>query len=129
MKGWKAPIYALYRSEVDVERKNKRTVHQFHCAGPGCKHIVKRYIDGSDATSTSNLRKHIKKCVGWGPGTLEAIDRVNTKEEALAALQKVAKGEVKSITMAFKRMGKGKVTYSTRQLTTSETRCVIVLRT
>ncbi len=126
MKGWKAPIYALYRPEVDVEKIKERVRHRFHCAGPGCNHIVNRYIDGPDATSTSNLRTHIKKCVGWGPGTLEAIDRVSTKAEALAAIQKVTRGEAKSITMAFKRIGKGKVTYSTRSLTSSETRYVLI---
>ncbi len=123
-KGWKAPVYALYRPDVEIVHKGTRVIHRFFCAGPGCKQYVNRYIDGNDSTSTSNLRTHIKKCVGWGPGTLEAIDKVNTKEEALKALQKVTRGEVASIKMAFERTGKGKVSYSTRQLTTTESRYV-----
>lgn len=121
-KGWKAPVYALYRTDVDVVQKGDRIVHRFHCAGPGCDHIVNRYIDGNDATSTSSLRTHIGKCAGWGPDILKAIDKVSTRAEALQAIQKVTRGEATSITVAFERTGKGKVTYSTRPLTKSETR-------
>ena len=46
-----------------------RRVHVFecyakHCKGKGNGRFVRRYLDTTDAKSTSNLRKHAKICFG-----------------------------------------------------------------
>jgi hypothetical protein len=86
--------------------------------------MVRRYLDTSDAKSTSNLRKHAKIC--WGEETVVAADQTRDVETAREALRKLKDG---SITEAFERVAKGKpgrITYSHRQHTTTESRCVSV---
>jgi hypothetical protein len=81
--------------------------------------MVRRYLDTGDAKSTSNLRKHAKIC--WGEdvvGDADKIKDVHAAREALGKM-KLANG---SITDAFERVAKGKVTYSHRQHTTTEAR-------
>ena len=73
------------------------------------------YLDTSDAKSTRNLRKHAKIC--WGVETVAAADETRNVNDACEALKKVKDG---SITEAFERVGKGKVTYSHRQHTTTQ---------
>jgi hypothetical protein len=85
--------------------------------------MVRRYLDTTDAKSTGNLRKHARIC--WGVETVAAADETRNIGHALEALSKVKDG---SITEAFQRMGKGKVTYSHRQHTTTQSRCVNVSR-
>lgn len=75
------------------------------------------YLDTSDAKSTGNLRKHAKIC--WGVETVAAADETRNVNDAREALKKVKDG---SITEAFERVGKGKVTYSHRQHTTTQAR-------
>ena len=82
--------------------------------------MVRRYLDTSDSKSTGNLRKHAKTC--WGVETVAAADETRNYGAALEALTKVKDG---SIMEAFRRIGKGKVTYSHRQHTTTQSRCVI----
>jgi len=84
---------------------------------------VRRYLDKGDAKSTSNMRKHTKKC--WGPDIITSADKA-------ANANKVCRTTVTGglnpqlITTAFERKGKGKVTYSHRQHTKTETRAEIV---
>ena len=78
---------------------------------------MRRYLDTSDAKSTGNLRKHAKIC--WGVETVAAADGTRNVNDAREALKKVKDG---SITEAFERVGKGKVTYSHRQHTTTQAR-------
>jgi hypothetical protein len=67
------------------------------------------------------MRKHAKKC--WGEDVVEAADRANSVREVRAT---TVKGilDPQSITAAFERTGKGKVTFSHRQHTKAESRCV-----
>jgi hypothetical protein len=67
------------------------------------------------------MRKHAKKC--WGDETVRAADKAKDAHEVR---QTTVKGALdpQSITAAFERKGKGKVTYSHRQHTTTESRCV-----
>lgn len=83
--------------------------------------MVRRYLDTSDSKSTGNLRKHAKIC--WGAETVAAADETRNVDSAREALKKVKDG---SITEAFERLGKGKVTYSHRQHTSAQTRYVSV---
>jgi hypothetical protein len=87
-----------------------------------CKHKsrgVRRYLDKGDAKSTSNMRKHAKKC--WGEEVLASADKAKNANEVRAT---TVKGFLnpQSITAVFKRKGKGKVTYSHRQHTKTEAR-------
>jgi hypothetical protein len=85
--------------------------------------MVRRYLDTSDAKSTSNLRKHARLC--WGVETVAAADETRNLGASLDLIKTHKDG---SITEAFERKGKGKVTYSHRQHTTTQVRCVYVSR-
>jgi len=90
--------------------------------GRGNGRYVRRYLDTTDARSTSNLRKHAKIC--WTDEVVahaDATKDVKSAREALAGLKNVDS----SITAAFERVAKSKVTYSHRQHTKTEARYVI----
>jgi len=40
---------------------------------------VRRYLDKKDANSTSNMRKHARKC--WGDDVVKAADNAKTADE------------------------------------------------
>ena len=89
-----------------------------------CKHksrSVRRFLDKGDAKSTSNMWKHAKKC--WGDDIVASADKALNANEVR---QTTVKGflDPQSITAAFERKGKGKVTYSHRQHTKTEARYV-----
>jgi uncharacterized DUF497 family protein len=79
-------------------------------------------LDQKDS-STSNLRRHAKKC--WGADTLTLADTAKGPEEVR---DKITGAILKdsSVTVAFERKGKDKVTYSHRQHTKQETKYVLV---
>ena len=121
-KEWDAPIYVFFKPLPTVEYVGDRKAHVFHCAASSCRcrmRTVRRFLDTSDAKSTSNLRRHAKLC--WGEEAVAAADGtrdVNTAREALKSV-KTVNG---SITAAFQRIGKGKEVYSHRQHTKIEAR-------
>jgi len=83
--------------------------------------MVHHYLDTSDSKSTSNLRKHAKIC--FGEEEVASADRTRDVHAAREALKNRKDG---SITEAFERVAKSKVTYSHRQHTTTESRCVSI---
>lgn len=87
--------------------------------GKGNGRMVRRYLDTSDAKSTSNLRKHAKTC--WGEEAVAAADNTKDVKAAREALGKM-KSVDSSITAVFECIAKDKVTYSHRQHTTTEAR-------
>jgi len=74
-------------------------------------------LDKGDAKSTSGLRRHVSKC--WGAETVKLADGTKDLEAAHAILLKT-KLHDGTITAEFERIGKGKVTYSHRQHTSTE---------
>jgi hypothetical protein len=118
-KKWKSPIYAFYEPIPEVDHENGRRCHVFKCSSPSCKYKCRQYLDKGDSNSTSNLRKHVKVC--WGEDVMKAAEEARdvdvAREQIVGSVIRTG-----SITMAFKRKGKGKVTYSNRQHTKSETR-------
>ena len=125
-KDWEAPIYAFFGPEPLVEHVEGRRCHAFQCLAKHCKQksrSVRRYLDTSDAKSTGNLRKHAKKC--WGTEIVATADKAKTAKEVRDT---TVKGylDPQSITTAFERKGKGKVTYSYRQHTKTEAKAEIV---
>jgi hypothetical protein len=100
-------------------------VHDFTCNAKVCKgkgknpRLVRRYLDTGDRKSTGSLRRHAKIC--WGEENVARADEAKNIEEARQGL-KDAKLINGTITAVFQRTGKGKITYSARQHTRSETR-------
>jgi hypothetical protein len=103
-----------------------RRAHVFSCLAKSCKgkgkspRSVNRYVDKSDASSTSNLRKHAKIC--WGDDVVKAADETKDLTRARGIVGKSGLGNA-SITAMFERAkGKGTVTYSHKQHTKTETK-------
>jgi len=69
------------------------------------------------------MRKHAKKC--WGGDVIDSADKANNANEVRGTMVRGILNP-ESITAAFERTGKGKVTYSHRQHTTTESRAEIV---
>ncbi|KAG1769435.1 hypothetical protein EV702DRAFT_978763 [Suillus placidus] len=122
-KGWTSPVYAFYEPIPSIEYIGGWRSHVFQCMGKGCKQRVQHYLNKGNAKSTSNMAKHTKSC--WGP---EAYDAAQDTKSAAAAREGVIKNLLKSstITSSFKRTSKGKVTYSHRQHTKTETKAEIM---
>ena len=123
-KEWNSPIYVFFKPTPSIAYIKEHRIHVFECAttrclgkGNGC--MVCRYLDTGDAKSTSNLRKHAKIC--WGEEAVTAADNTRDVRAAREALSKM-KSVDSSITAAFERVAKGKVTYSHRQHTTTKAR-------
>ncbi|RDX45216.1 hypothetical protein OH76DRAFT_1305229, partial [Lentinus brumalis] len=117
---WTAATYAFFKPEVGIVRPTATRIgHVFSCAKPGCRHQTTRYLDTHDATSTSNMRGHIKTC--WGAEILRAAEDAAKHKDPRPMVEEF--GRTGTITDFFKRAGKGKVTYSIRQMTAKETRC------
>lgn len=117
-------MYVFFKQTPSIEYIKDRRVHISECAAARCMgqingRMVRRYLDTGDAKSTSNLRKHAKIC--WGEEAVAAADDTRDVRAACEALKKI-KSVDSSITEAFKRLAKGKVTYSHRQHTTTEAR-------
>ncbi|RDX40260.1 hypothetical protein OH76DRAFT_1366484 [Lentinus brumalis] len=80
-KRWTSPVYAFYNPKVGINKvSDKKIGHVFTCAKPGCGQKITRYLDTKDATSTSNLRDHIKAC--WGLEILRAAEAQKTTSKA-----------------------------------------------
>jgi hypothetical protein len=123
MKDWSAPIYAFFKATPIIDHIDNCHIHVFTCNAKTCKgrgkngRDVRQFLGTSDSTSTSNLGRHAKIC--WSGETVKAASNAKDVHAALAVL---AKSNLKdgSITAAFERVGKEKVTYSHRQHTRTE---------
>ena len=123
-KEWTAPVYAFFRATPVIEYVDGPRCHAFQCMAKSCKHKsrgVRRFLDKGDAKSTGNMRKHAKRC--WGEDIVKSADKASNANEVR---QTTIKGflDPQSITAAFERKGKGKVTYSHRQHSKTEARYV-----
>jgi hypothetical protein len=127
MNDWTSPVYAFFERKPCIVNINGRRAHDFKCSARGCKAKIRRYLDKKDARSTGNMRKHVKSCSGWGSNVLSAADDAKDANEVRTKVVKTFARDG-TITTAFERKGKGKVTYSNRQHTRLETRCVRYLR-
>ncbi|KAG1751474.1 uncharacterized protein EDB91DRAFT_1045322, partial [Suillus paluster] len=122
-KGWNPPVYAFYEPTPSIEYSDGWYSHVFKCMVKSCKQQVQRYLDKGDTKSTSNMAKHVKCC--WGA---EAYEAVQEAKSATAAREGVITNLLKTgtITSSFKIKSKGKVTYSHRQHTKTETKAEIM---
>jgi predicted site-specific integrase-resolvase len=66
------------------------------------------------------MRKHVKVCKGWGGDILKAADEAKNADEVRNKIigRYMRDG---TISTAFERKGKGRITYSHRQYTREET--------
>ena len=114
MKRWDASVYAFFKPIPTIDYVNDRKAHIFECAVTSChqkSRFVRRFLYTNDTSSTSNLRRHAKVC--WRADAIVAADQTGGTTTACKALAN--QSEVNgSITAAFERAGKGKVTYSHR---------------
>lgn len=122
-KDWNSPIYVFFKLSPRIEYVNDRRVHVFECAAGRCRgkngRYVRRFLDTGDAKSTSGLRRHAKNC--WGDEAVAAADGTQDLEGARVVLLKT-KLRDGSITAEFERIAKGKISYSHRQHTSTESR-------
>jgi hypothetical protein len=124
MKRWDAPVYAFFKPIPAIEYVSGRKAHIFECAAASCcqkTKYVRRFLYTGDTSSTSNLHRHAKAC--WGDEAVAAADQTGSATTARKTLENQS-GVNESITAAFERVGKGKVTYSHRQHSKAESRCV-----
>ncbi|KAI0037893.1 hypothetical protein FA95DRAFT_1476650, partial [Auriscalpium vulgare] len=121
-KRWTAYAYAFFHPDPEIGYDQRgRRYHGFKCMGKSCKHITRRYLEGKDASSTGNMLKHARSC--WGAAAVQAAQEAGNHEYARKGVT-VPLLRDGSITAAFERKGKGKITYSHRQHTKTETRVV-----
>jgi hypothetical protein len=120
-KDWNAPVYAFYEPVPEIGYEDGRRYHSFRCAARGCKQRIRQYLDKKDGKSMGNLRKHAKSC--WGAEAVEAAGTVKTAAEAREHIAKPLQTNG-SITAVFEQTKKGKITYSHRQHTKTETKWV-----
>ncbi|KAI0038295.1 hypothetical protein FA95DRAFT_1451951, partial [Auriscalpium vulgare] len=120
---WTAPIYAFFYPDPTIGYVARHgRYHAFRCMGKGCKHVTRRYLGGNlDASSTGNMIKHVKSC--WGEAAYLSAKDVMTHENARKTVTEPLKRDG-TITAAFELKGKGKMTYSHRQHTKTETSIV-----
>ena len=126
-KSWNSPIYTFFRARPVIEYVDSRRVHAFECAAVNCLGYngrkVRRFLDTGDSKSTGRLHSHAKKC--WGETTVKAALETRDLKAARAIVNKQPQADPKTdstLTAAFERIGKGKVTYSHRQHTYAESR-------
>jgi hypothetical protein len=120
-KDWKSPIYAFYEPIPMITYVNDHHCHEFMCAACGCKYKARQYLDMKDKASTGNLIKHAWSC--WGEEAWTAASECKDVNEAREYVTKPM-ARTGSITATFKRLGKGKVTYSHCMHTKTETKYV-----
>ena len=94
LRDWNALIYVFFKSIPSIEYIKDRRVHVFeciakHCKGKGNGHMVHRYLDTTDAKSTSNLHKHAKFC--WGDEAVVVANQMRDVLTTQEALKKMVK--------------------------------------
>ena len=116
-KDWRSQIYAFYEPVPEITYVKGWRCHEFKCAACSCKYRARCYLDTKDKSSTGNLIKHTKNC--WGDDTWNAANRCLGIDEARNMIVKPM-GRMESISTIFKRLGKGRVTYSNWMHTKTE---------
>ncbi|XP_006462318.1 hypothetical protein AGABI2DRAFT_54554, partial [Agaricus bisporus var. bisporus H97] len=128
---WTASVYAFFHPEPKIEwcgvkgTNDRKKYLKFKCVAPHCRSTgrhgpyVFRALEGSDSTSTKNLRHHAEGC--YGKEALTAADRVGSGEkrrEIIAGRNNDLKDG--SLVLAFEKQGVGRPTYSARPPTKAE---------
>ncbi|KAF6741081.1 hypothetical protein DFP72DRAFT_755420, partial [Ephemerocybe angulata] len=123
-KTFKKGVYGFFKDPV-IEYIDGRLTHKFDCIrGSACGRptkFIRRFQDTGDATSTGNMRDHVKKC--FSLEALVASDDLTADGVREVSYKNGGELTADAITVAFQRKGgKGRVTYSTRAHTKAESR-------
>ncbi|EPS92664.1 hypothetical protein FOMPIDRAFT_6817, partial [Fomitopsis schrenkii] len=121
-RDWSSVVYAFYHPDVKIHEANGKRAHVFRCLKGNCNARIRRWLDKTDKHSTGNLRKHVKAC--WGEEALASADALGSAQKAREGVKSYVRSG--DLTLAFKRTGKGKITYSVRQHSRTETRAELV---
>jgi len=108
-------LYTIPTLEMVMLYNERREALVFICTVPTCRHKVNIYTS-NNVGSTGNLRKHVVRCRGQ-----QRLDEVDEVGKASLVRSAAAKADG-SIASAFKRVGKDKISYSTRPLTEKQMR-------
>ncbi|KAF5377290.1 hypothetical protein D9615_006461 [Tricholomella constricta] len=128
-KTWTLPIYGFFEPTPDIcyvsskPGLEKRKCHEFVCNAKYCKgksRIVRRFLHTGDESSTGNLHKHAKRC--WGDDSINEAMETDAKADDVRDQRGEPKLRSDDITVSFKQVRKGRVTFSTRNLTKTESR-------
>ncbi|EKM74678.1 hypothetical protein AGABI1DRAFT_15226, partial [Agaricus bisporus var. burnettii JB137-S8] len=130
---WTASVYAFFHPEPEIEWRgvkgtnDRKKYLKFKCVAPRCRSTGRHgpyvfcALEGSDSTSTKNLRHHAEGC--YGKEALAAADRVGSGEkrrEIIAGRNNDLRDG--SLVLAFKKQGPGHPTYSARPPTKAESK-------
>ncbi|KAF8718330.1 hypothetical protein AX14_011894 [Amanita brunnescens Koide BX004] len=119
---YKSPVYVFYLPPV-FKQEDDKCYQVFRCAAKECMtiggHIVKRNMDTTDATSTSNLKAHALKCFGKD-AVKAAMDVKYLKKARDVMKDKVGLRRSGSIVVAFQQASTEKITHSTTPASTLE---------
>ncbi|KAH8093722.1 hypothetical protein BXZ70DRAFT_874179, partial [Cristinia sonorae] len=119
---WTSTVYACFKTEVTAhETPSGRRYHRFTCAAKDCGGSINRYLDTGNAKSTSNLRRHVQSCKGWGHGE-EVLMRLDNMQNAQEACEKLVAFKYTGDICELLGTGNGKPTYSARSHTRYEIR-------
>ncbi|EIW58947.1 uncharacterized protein TRAVEDRAFT_103266, partial [Trametes versicolor FP-101664 SS1] len=119
-KCWNSPLYAFFKTDVEIEYVGGRRSHVFTCARKDCGFTTRCYLDTKDRL-TGNLSKHAIGC--WGEEVVARAKETASDEEARRLIvDSIEKSG--HISAYFSRNKKGKVTYSHMQHTREETSIV-----
>lgn len=124
IKDWTAPIYAFFHPRPTIGYKDGRRYHAFSCMASKCRQVVRRYLDTSDRTSTSNLHRHVQAC--WGEDVIKAV---KSAHNAHSARENVVRPYLRNgtITDVLQRIDPSRIIpYSHRQHTRTEMRYVCI---
>lgn len=125
-KKWDAPVYVFFKPSTTIKYVGSHKAHIFECGAARChcrSKFVWCFLYTSDAGSTSNMHWHTKIC--WGDEAVIAADMTGNVQTACEALSKRKDSNGNgTITSAFERVRKGKVTYSQHVHTKLEARWV-----
>ncbi|KAF9558943.1 hypothetical protein CPC08DRAFT_611761, partial [Agrocybe pediades] len=127
-RDWTSTTYAFFDPTPDIVYIDGRRVHVFKCNAGRCKgkganpRLVNHYLGTKDASSTSNLRKHVKVC--FGDNAVEAADACRSLQAARDVVKKAGTKNQPLTALLECAGGKEKVTYSHMQHTTAEQRIV-----
>lgn len=119
-RSWTSPIYGFFTPDPIFHEVDGRRCVEFVCGANTCKckagRWVRRFLDTKDKASTSNLRRHAKKC--WGDDIVEK----SLHSDAMAVRKGLVARKDGSLAVAFEAKGKVVVTYSTHLLTKADVR-------
>ena len=119
MRSWHSPLYGFFEPRPEIDYIDKHRVHVFTCLGSAgkCKKKINRYLDTTDATSTSNMGRHAATCFGE-----DAVAQAKEMAHADDVRNLLVKKTNQDITVFLRRKKGSVVMYSHTQMTRKETR-------